>query len=153
MLVLRTELQGYRESLVDLETHIRVVQMNLNEVSQLGFIDSGEQDEEFRWHGSLESSRTQLRQLQEQWCARLQDTSHTLRNAESPADQEDLQESFLQALQRELNEQEKQREQLARQPGNHRTEKRFCGYSMNYPYCSATAMRLSRSCKRLSLPS
>ncbi len=46
-LVLRTELQGYRESLIDLETHIRVVQMNLNEVSQLGVIDSGAQEEDF----------------------------------------------------------------------------------------------------------
>lgn len=116
-LVLRTELQGYRESLVDLETHIRVVQMNLNEVSQLGVIDGAEQNEEFNWHGSLESSRTQLRQLQEQWCARLIGIVRVLRDAERPADHEDLHDGFLQALQRELTEQEKHRDHLAKLPG------------------------------------
>ena len=112
-MVLRTELQGYRESLIDLETHIRVVQMNLNEVSQLGIIDGAEQGEEFNWHGSLDSSRTQLRQLQEQWCSRLIGIIRVLHNADKPTDHEDLHDGFLQALQRELIEQEKHRDQLA----------------------------------------
>jgi diguanylate cyclase len=116
-MVLRTELQGYRESLIDLETHIRVVQMNLNEVSQLGVIDGAEQGEEFGWHGSLDSSRTQLRQLQEQWCTRLSGIVRVLRNADKPTDHEDLHDGFLQSIQRELTEQEKLRDQLARLPG------------------------------------
>jgi diguanylate cyclase len=117
VLVLRKELHGYRESLIDLETHIRVVQLNLNEVSQLGIIDGAARDEESSWHGSLENSRTQLRQFQAQWCARVQGVVRVLRQAECPADQQDLQESFLQALHRESSEQEKYRDQLARLPG------------------------------------
>lgn len=116
-LVLRSELLGYRESLVDLETHIRVVQMNLNEVSQLGVIDGADQGEEFGWHGSLDSSRTQLRQFLEKWCVRLSGIVRVLRKADKPSDHEDLHDGFLQQIQRHLNEQEKQRDQLAKLPG------------------------------------
>ncbi len=117
VMVLRAELQGYRESLIDLETHIRVVQMNLNEVSQLGVIDGAEQGEEFGWHGSLDSSRTQLRQFVEKWGARLRELLRVLRQSDRPADHEDLHDGFVQQLQRYLNEHEKQLEQLTRLPG------------------------------------
>jgi diguanylate cyclase len=116
-LVLRSELTGYRESLIDLETHIRVVQMNLNEVSQLGVISGVDQHEEFGWHSSLDSSRTQLRQFLEKWCTGLSGIVRVLRSAEIPADSEDLHEHFLQQVQRQLNEQEKYLEEFVRVPG------------------------------------